>query len=242
MRSHYRVVAIDARGHGDSSRPPRIEDYHWDNFTGDLIAVGDHVRNELGYARVTLGMGHSFGGTCTALAAAKRPDLYERILMVDPVLMPPPEMREAFMARRPPFSLAEMARKRRAVWPSRRAVLEAWSKAAHAFSSWDPRALEIYAEEGFRDREDGQVELKCATDVEAAVFENNASLDPFGFAPHIAAPTRILWGARGSFPRAAYEAFASRIPRAAIVDLDAGHLVTMERPGLVAEQALDFVR
>ena len=239
LRHRYRVVAMDARGHGDSTRPPNPSDYVWEHFANDLVAVVERLVGELGRERVALAAGHSFGGTSTAVAAAKRPDLFERIALVDPVMPPPPELLAEFAnhARRP---LAELARSRRAVWPSREAVRESWSRDSHAFHGWDRRALELYIQEGFHDRDDGQVELKCAPEVEASVFDRNASMDPFQYAPAIEASTLILWAARESFPRGLYERLAATVAGARIEDLDAGHLLPMEVPDLVAEHLLRF--
>ena len=39
LRPHYRVVALDARGHGDSTSPPVGPAYRWIEFMNDLIAV-----------------------------------------------------------------------------------------------------------------------------------------------------------------------------------------------------------
>ena len=39
--------------------------------------------------RIALGLGHSFGGTAMLLAAAAEPVLFERLVLVDPVLHEP---------------------------------------------------------------------------------------------------------------------------------------------------------
>jgi pimeloyl-ACP methyl ester carboxylesterase len=239
LRPRYRVIALDARGHGDSSSPPPPAPYHWENFIGDLIAVVERVLADLGRARVDYGIGHSFGGTTTAIAAARRPELYARIGMLDPVIIPPPEMfPPSWRGERPP--MAEIARKRRGVWPSRQAVLEAWTREGHAFDAWDRRALELYAAEGFRDRPDGRVELKCRGEVEAAVYENNQSIDPFREAANLRAPVLLVRAARGSFPRAIYDAYAARIRDVRVEEIDAGHLLPMEAPDATAEALLRF--
>ena len=56
----------------------------------------------------------------------------------------------------------------------------------------------------------------------------------------LAVPTLILWAQRGNFPRAVYEAYAERLADARIQDVDAGHLVPMERPELVVDAVLAF--
>ncbi len=239
LRPRFRVIALDARGHGDSSSPPPATGYRWESFVGDLVALVERVLSDLGRTRVDYGIGHSFGGTTTAMAAGRRPELFGRIGMLDPVLVPPPEvLPPTFRTGGNP--MAELARKRRDVWPSRQAILEAWTREGHAFDAWDRRALELYVAEGFRDRPDGQVELKCRREVEAAVFDQNASIDSFREAPKLQAPVLLVRAARGNFPRALYDAYASRVPDARIVEIDAGHLLPMEAPDATADALLRF--
>ena len=57
--------------------------------------------------------------------------------------------------------VSERARRRRAVFPSRAEALASYRQRP-LFSNWKPRLLELYVEYGFRERDDGQVELKCA--------------------------------------------------------------------------------
>ena len=237
---HFRVIGMDARGHGDSSRPPQSSDYHWHHFVEDLLAVGARVVEELECARIELAIGHSFGGTCMAIAASRRPALFGRVAMLDPVIIPPEgwTAQPGFPGPRP--EMAALARKRRAVWPSREAVRAAWSSPQHAFGDWDPRALEIYVREGFRERTDDQVELKCTPWVEAAVFDHNHSLPPFDFAPDMTVPTLILWAARGRFPRPIFEELAARMRDARVEDVDGGHLLPMQAPDPTAEAILRF--
>ena len=47
------------------------------------------------------------------------------------------------------------------------------------------------------------------------------------------APTLFLWAREGNFPRSVYETLAASMPSAIVEDVDAGHLVPMERPDLV---------
>lgn len=239
LQARFRVVAMDARGHGDSSGATGAEAYHWSRFPEDLRAVAHALAPEAPGGRVALGLGHSFGGTAMIAAAGLEPRLFERIVAVDPVILPP------HAPGAPPRvlrgnAMAEGARKRRAVFPSRDAARERF-EGKEFFAAWDPRALALYLEEGLRERPDGQVELKCAPEVEAAIFEGGGGFDVFSLAASVTAPVLILWAARGNFPRPVYEALTARIPDARIEDVDAGHLVTMERPTLVSDAVLRFV-
>ena len=55
LRRRFRVIAFDARGHGDSSKPPDSA-YGWSTFAEDLIALARVLVAELGLRRVGLGV------------------------------------------------------------------------------------------------------------------------------------------------------------------------------------------
>jgi pimeloyl-ACP methyl ester carboxylesterase len=73
----HHVVAIDQRDGGDTDHP--AEGYDRAAFTGDVVAV--HAA--LSEKPMTL-VGHSRGGWLAALIAATRPDIVERLVLVDP--------------------------------------------------------------------------------------------------------------------------------------------------------------
>jgi pimeloyl-ACP methyl ester carboxylesterase len=241
LRPFYRVVALDARGHGDSSKPKEPEAYRWECFADDLVRVAELLAGEQVEGRVALGMGHSFGGTATLSAAAQRPGLFERIVLVDPVLVPhggaaPPPERLEHRDR-----LAGAARDRQRVRASRQEARRVWA-GRRFFANWDPRVLDLYVAEGLRDRPDGQVELKCPGEVEAAIFEQGGTIDSLGAALRLAVPALLLWARDGNFPRTFYESVAAAMREGRVEDVAAGHLAVMERPDLVAAAALRFVR
>jgi pimeloyl-ACP methyl ester carboxylesterase len=253
LRPHYRVVALDARGHGDSSSPPPGDAYAWSEFADDLIAVVEQLMREHGGEPIALGMGNSFGGLVTAYVAALRPELFERIAMLDPVLRPPPHLVEAMLASLPnlkqgpggngfesannPMSVA--ARKRRLVWPSREVAFEAW-RSKPMFSGWASGVLDLYVAEAMRDRDDGQVELKCHGEVEASVFDATGALDLYAVADRIRVPTLLLRAGRGNFPMVLFEALAELIPDVRLLDLDVDHLMPMHDAPEVVEIVLGF--
>jgi pimeloyl-ACP methyl ester carboxylesterase len=231
LRAHWHVVAMDARGHGDSSKPEGAEAYAWDHFAEDLLAVAAQLSAEHGRP-IALGIGHSFGGTSMIGAAARRAELFDRLLLVDPVIPPPPDPtlppeRQAHLRR-----LIDGARRRRAHWPSR-AAARAWCAERALFANWQPEAIELYLLDGMSERADGGLELKCPGAVEAAVFAGSASLDIYTLAQRVRTPALLLWAARGDFPRLRYERIAASMADARVDTVETGHLVPMERPDLV---------
>jgi pimeloyl-ACP methyl ester carboxylesterase len=234
MRSQFRVFALDARGHGDSSRPEGAEAFGWDRLASDLVGVGQRLLAELGAERFALGLGHSFGGTLT-LAAAGEQNLYERIALIDAVLHPP----VVRLSGERGSELSVRARKRRALWGSRAEARE-FFLGKPLFAPWCEEAIDLYIAEGLRERTDGQVELKCSPEVEASVFEGPPNLDNEKAASQLSVPALLVWAARGNFPRSMYQSTAALMKDGTVEDIQAGHLAPMERPELVADSVLRF--
>lgn len=239
LAPRFRVLAFDARGHGDSTHPEAPGRYAWRLFAEDFAGVAECVASELGVSRLPLAVGHSFGGTSLVGAASRRPELFERIVLIDPVTP------VAGAAARSPERLAHVARlveragKRRHEWPSR-AEARAFFAERELFAAWHPTALDLYVLDGLRARADGSVELKCPGAVEAAVFAAGEDVDVEALARGVTVPALWLYATRGSFSRPRHEALAASMRDASVEDLDAGHLAPMEQPALVAEAILRF--
>ena len=79
----YRLVASDARGHGDSGKPP--SGYELDDFVRDAIAILD----DRGIGRAVV-VGHSMGGGHSVGLTVAHPDRVDALLLVDvgPEVMP----------------------------------------------------------------------------------------------------------------------------------------------------------
>jgi lipase len=82
LAARFRVVALDLRGHGRSEWEPP-----WDlaSHLGDL----EETAAALGVQR-GIWVGHSFGGRLAMELAARRPDLVDRLVLLDPAIWVPP--------------------------------------------------------------------------------------------------------------------------------------------------------
>jgi pimeloyl-ACP methyl ester carboxylesterase len=237
LRERFRVIAFDARGHGDSTPVPARDNpdaYRWPRLAADYAAALASVVESTGRDRVRLAIGHSFGGVLTLAAAAERPGLIEEALLLDPVILPPSVL-GAVEPQGPGVDLAVATRRRRAVFPSREAAYEHFAK-RDLFRDFRPEALAIYVAEGLAETSSGEFRLKCDPQMEAAIFEQGRSLDVFAIAPQIEARTRLLHAARGNFTRDGYDELAARMPDARVEVCDGGHLFPMEQPELVLER------
>lgn len=229
LSARYRVLAVDARGHGDSDKP--AAGYSWDGFVGDLLGLCD----ALGLASV-LGIGHSLGGTTTALAASRRPDLYAGVVLVDPIVFP----REGRPLGKGDPPIAQQARKRRETWTGRDEALRSY-QGRGAFAGWPGEALRLYVEHGFADEEDG-VRLKCPPSVEAQVFSMERDFDCWQILERVTAPTLVVRGGDSDvFTAADAERTARHLPRATVRTIaGATHTVPMEKPEELADAILAF--
>jgi pimeloyl-ACP methyl ester carboxylesterase len=236
LRGRFRVIALDARGHGDSSQIEGAAAHAWPEFAGDLAAAAESLAARHG--PIALGIGHSFGGTLMLGASRARPDLFRRLVLVDPVVPPPAAMLPPDAIGRP-NALAEGARRRRTGWPSLAEARASWGERS-IFKTWRPEVLDLYVLDGLREAADGSVTLKCPSAVEAAVFEEGRALDVLALADGHPTPTLWMRAGRGSFPADWCRSLAAQMRACEYLDLDVGHLVVMEQPEVVAREALRF--
>ncbi|MEE2663345.1 MAG: alpha/beta hydrolase [Myxococcota bacterium] len=238
LAERFRVFAVDARGHGDSSKPLGDEAYRWTTMARDLVCVADWVIERADAQAIELGVGHSFGGTLTMAAAAERDGLYRRALLIDPVLLPAPgsTVPHAMAGGNP---MAERARKRRHQWESR-AEARAFFAEKPLFESWPARALGIYLDEALADAAQG-VELKCPGRVEAAIFNGGRLFDPHERAEKANLPIRIVRATEGNFSLETYREIVAVLAQGELTEIEGGHLVVMERPAAVVDAVFEFV-
>ncbi len=77
MSADFRVLALDARGHGDSARAPTGH-YRFEDHVSDLAAFFDHLD-----LRDAVLVGHSVGGRYAWSYAVQHPDSVSALVIVD---------------------------------------------------------------------------------------------------------------------------------------------------------------
>lgn len=228
------VVALDFRGHGRSTlKPGRFAYASWRRHRDDVIALLEKHFDK----PVTLA-GHSMGGTVSLLAAGKRPDLVNGLVLVDPVIFPPPvyalmALPGAALLNRAFMPIARKAADRRRRFPNRAAAVKAFTGRGF-FKTFPPEMLEDYVADGLVDTPSGQVKLACSPSYEAATFAAQRN-DPWGAAKRAPGPIVILRAERRStFPPSAAQHFGAVRPDARLAVVDgSSHALPMERPDRV---------
>lgn len=166
------ILALDQRGHGRSDASPFD---NWRAFAEDLIAVMDALS-----VSTALGVGHSMGAHAMLFAQSLRADLFERLVLVDPVIFSPEfyqhenqfDMKSAF---------EHPTARRRAQFDSVEAMIERFH-GREPFSLFTEQALRDYCEYGVTPSDDGKsVQLLCDPAFEAGIYttalSNGAIID-----------------------------------------------------------------
>jgi len=227
----HRVLCLDQRGHGESDKP--ATGYRWEEFGRDIAGFLDALN-----LRDVVAVGHSMGGTSIAAAATAGTRRLARAVLLDPVLVPGAPYPEPGWGN----PLSAGARRRRAVWPSREAMFRTLRE-KHTFATWEEEFVRLYVDHGVADRPDGQVELRCPSEIESAIFAHAPMSDGFGFLEQLAVPTLLVRGAESPSLRAANAAEAiRRLPDGHLVSVEgAGHFVPQERSGAVMDSIAGFL-
>ncbi len=229
-----RTWSFDFRGHGDSD-PTTDDTYSWDGFADDAGAVLDHLELR-GHPRL-LAAGHSKGGASLLTIAARDPLALPRIWAYEPIVFP---SEEPFPVN-PNNPMSVAARKRRAVWPSRQAVIDSYGARA-PLGALRADALNAYVTYGMRDLRDGTVALKCRPEAEANMYTMGAANGLYPRLAEVTCPTLVACGgdSRSISPTLGAQ-IVDRLTHATLeVWAGHGHFGPLEDPEQAVESMLHF--
>jgi hypothetical protein len=139
--------------------------------------------------------------------------------------------------------MAAAARRRRAVWPDREAMVRSYGSRP-PLNELAPEALSAYVRWGTVERPDGQVELACDPEVEAALFDRSGSARGARLAwqhlAQLAAASVVLAGDRSHLPAALFRAQADRAG-GPLVLVPGGHFFLQEDTARAEGLVLDHL-
>jgi pimeloyl-ACP methyl ester carboxylesterase len=227
------VYSYDQRGHGDSSPAPDGQ-YDWQRTMDDLAAF----ISAMGFRGVRA-FGHSAGATAIGSLACERPDLISRAVLAEPVIFESPTAPE--LGWRNPF--IESTLKRRRVFDSVEAMFHNFERKP-PFDTWDRSMLRDYCEFGTRVNAEGKRELKCKPEIEARFYETSRDFDGLGRIVRAQVPLLVLFGERSdSLGVVLADSIASKLANGRVEKVaETGHFMPMEKPGDIAQMAIDFLR
>lgn len=237
LAADHEVFAVSHRPLWSEGRPEE-ELGHWDRIADDLVAFLDGV----GRGPV-IGAGHSLGATATLFAAARRPDLFRALVLVEPVFLAPGAA--AFLAVAPAFAtnrvpLVGATLRRRQRFSGVEEALR-YYRDKPVFRGLSDAALRDYVEHATRPDGDG-VRLAYPREWEAQVYRRAPWV--WHRLRRIDLPVLGLRGAAsGTLTAGSFRRWRKLQPRADLQEIPGcGHLVPMESPGEVAARIRAFTR
>jgi pimeloyl-ACP methyl ester carboxylesterase len=227
-------IAFDYRGHGDTPRPAGPVD--WLRYGDDALAMARWVVDRNHGAPIDA-FGHSMGGACLLMAAAREPALFRRLVVFEPIVLPPGGLRaEDEGGDNPEQSpMVVGARRRRATFASYQAAIDNYA-AKPPLNGFTPEALRAYVVHGFAPDDDG-VHLKCRPDTEAETFATGSGHDTWDLLPDIHTDVLVVAGrVEPTQPSMVAAGVAERLPNGRYLHLEQlDHFGPMARPLLVAD-------
>lgn len=225
MIENANIGFIDTMGHADYS-----------NMI-DLTHLRDELIDEIEaeHQQPIVGMGHSSGAAATLLAAAKRPELFEKIILLDPVIFSGRKRLAIWLSKKlgfwESFSPAKRAMVRRVDFSDRSEAFDYFKQKA-LFKNFHPESFKSYIQHGLTPNEDG-MKLAFSAKVEADIFRNVPVKMPTNLRK---LKGTIIYGDKsGIIGKADINWWRKNVPNLDIVSFDGEHLFPLEAPQQTAE-------
>lgn len=228
LSDRFHVVSLNQRGHGDSD--------HASSYTPDVMA-GDIglVIDALGLSNVRI-IGHSMGGVNGWLFASRRPDLVERLVIIDigPDVLESEEAQSFWRERFAYYQLASYDDPEEAV-------------AAYLGEDTGPTAhlLRTFVLDGIRQRDDGKWVWKFDADRLYSFIDGASDTAPLWQAlSNVTCPTLIIRaGDSWALSDETFERMCREVPNARCIEVaDCGHDVHFDQPERLLTALDEFLR
>ena len=227
-----RVIAMEQRPLWKDSRPDEIRD--WSPFTEDLLRFLDENK----FDNPLTVVGHSLGGVVALRAALKEPRRFQRLILLDPVLLPPffiflwnISLIFHFAHRLHPHLVS--ASKRRREFADLELVFKSY-RLRSTFRFMDDEALREYIAGITSPKDDGGYRLRYSPEWETRVYYASIwnDMDIWRSIKKFTVPTLIVRGAEtDTFWEMTARKTARLNPSIRIETVEkATHLVPLERP------------
>ncbi len=238
IAQQYHVVATE-------TRPLQLDTDHeafndWWQISADFITyIQTHHQHPI------IGIGHSIGAVVTMHAAIQRPDLFKKIVLLDPVFLPPTFSFMWTFARwfnqghRHPLHGSAM--RRRTEFESRTALFQKFKKARN-FRNFTDESLRNYIEAITIENPDGTAVLSFKKEWEAQIYKTMPARI-WRYVRKLTVPASVIYADKSDVMLAgSVSAMKKYAPQTVLHQIEnASHLLPMEHPDLVAKVTLDFL-
>lgn len=206
---------------------------HWASLTDELINYLSHH-----YQDPIIGIGHSMGGVISFMAALRRPDLFKKLIILDPPLFSPRKrllMAIAYhLGITQYFPPASKAKRRRQYFESPQEAADYFSPKPF-FKNFHPKVFESYLNHALTHRPstNGNYTLTIPANFEYQIF----CTTPYQLPDHTpVVPTTFVYGTTSDVLNNEDVAWlCKKYAFNKIIPFDGGHLFPFEQPQKTAE-------
>ena len=234
----HRVISMESRPLWANSDWKSFDT--WETAADDLIRFLDERK-----LKGIIGAGHSFGAVATLVAANKRPELFSKLVLIEPVILP-----KWFyvLSTVLPYNLlqqvnpvAKKAAGRTEVWESREAAYNQFRR-KKVFSKMSDEALRDYVNSGTKMTEEGKAKLRYSKEWETRVYLTVSN--PWKELQKVGVPFIVFRGETSDTIRKnVWKQCRNLKTKGSFIEMkDCGHLIPFEKPNELAQEIVAFVK
>lgn len=163
LSERYGLFMQDMQGHGESDAGEAF--LGWESAIQQAFSVMDNfdLKNQ---GSGLIGTGHSYGASLSVIMAVQRPELFDGLILLDPMIMNPEMLVQVPMDQNP---MAQRTLKRKTRWESLEQV-HRFFRSKPAFERWTDDAFTSFIDHTLVEHADGSYHLKCTAQTEAEVL------------------------------------------------------------------------
>ena len=225
LSGEFTSFGLDHRGHGATELPDDWQ-VDWYRYADDARVAAEAIAPDGGLVAFC----HSMGGASLVMAAHANPELFETLVVFEPIIFPALDVGPTGE----PTPMIAAARNRRDTFPSFDAAFERYaSKPPMRF--FDEDILRAYVEHGFApigpegDAEGRSgVALRCAPEHEARTFETGGTHGFWDLLPEVQTKVVVVSGKveEQRSPAGIAAGVAERLPNGSYIELTSGNHLT----------------
>lgn len=225
MLDDSEICFVEKMGHGRFAL-----NGDWDNLADELIASIEQQSTA-----PVIGIGHSAGAVVTLVAAAKRPALFKKVILLDPVLLSKRKRFVFWFFRR--MGLGDLlgptkrTLQRRAQFDNSQQAFDYFTPKS-LFSDFHSRCFNDYIKYGLTPAEKG-LELAFSPAIEADIFRSVITRVPANLDK---VKGVLIYGDKSNiFARSDARWWRRNFPNFELVAFNGGHLFPLEKPEVMAK-------
>lgn len=235
LTDDFEVLSMHFRPLWENSDPYQMT--NWKDLVVEFIDFLEQQKQPI------IGVGHSFGASLTILAAYERPDLFQKLILIEPVLLP----KFVFIfqklvplgIRKKVTPIAKTALNRTDVWENKQAAYD-YLRPKRVFKRIPDDVFTALIDHTIETRPDGKATLSFTKQWEAQIYATVGNIWPV--LPNLKMPVLALRGAKTDTIRAKeWEKWQKLNKITEFKNVEGlGHLLPFEDPKLIASFIKDF--